>query len=380
MPQWPGSSRPLSFGRRDCATRAPVARALKIGDNRFNKIWRRAMRALIALALALIALPALAEEDIVLRGMGSFHIGGRIAEVSGKPVTEIQRVPGGPMSKLDRNGQFMVEQMYVQYFLPKNRKGKYPLLMWHGGGLTGVTYESTPDGREGWENIFIRRGWDTYVSDAVERGRSGFASPDVWENDSPIFLNYQDPYERFRIGQGAGSWNADPAKRKPMLGTQFPLEAYENYMKQTVPRWLSTDKAVIAGYLALVDKVCPCVLLGHSQGGYFAFQVAEQRPDKIKAIVAVEATSAGTSAPKLKDVPVLQIFGDYVDQHPRWAAYKKSDAKYAEALKAAGGSADWIDLPDIGIKGNSHMMMQDKNNDQVAEVISKWLASKGLSE
>src|SRR5437868_11140769 len=63
---------------------------------------------------ALPILSAPAEEDIVLRGMGSFHIGGRIAEVSGKPVTEIQRVPGGPMSKLDRNGQFMVEQMYVQ--------------------------------------------------------------------------------------------------------------------------------------------------------------------------------------------------------------------------------------------------------------------------
>jgi hypothetical protein len=64
----------------------------------------------------------------------------------------------------------------VQYFLPKNKKGKLPLLMWHGGGLTGVTYESTPDGREGWLNYFIRKGWDTYVSDAVERGRSGFAS------------------------------------------------------------------------------------------------------------------------------------------------------------------------------------------------------------
>ena len=154
----------------------------------------------------------------MLRGMGSFHVGGRIAEVSGKPVKEIQRVPGGPMSKLDPNGQFMVEQMYVQYFLPKDRKGKYPLLMWHGGGLTGVTYESTPDGREGWMNMFIRKGWDTYVSDAVERGRSGFASPDVW-SDAPIFLNYQDPYERFRIGAGEGSWNADPAKRKLLPGS-----------------------------------------------------------------------------------------------------------------------------------------------------------------
>ena len=91
----------------------------------------------------------------------------------------IVRQPGGPQTKLDPNGQYMVEQMYVQYFLPKNKKGKLPLLLWHGGGLTGVTYESTPDGREGWMNFFVRKGWDTYVSDAVERGRSGFAPPDV---------------------------------------------------------------------------------------------------------------------------------------------------------------------------------------------------------
>ncbi|HKS61558.1 MAG TPA: esterase, partial [Xanthobacteraceae bacterium] len=224
----------------------------------------------LAIAVGLFALPAQAQaqaqDDIVLRGMGSFHIGGRIAEVTGKPVKEIQRVAGGPVSKLDPNGQFMVEQMYTQYFLPKNRKGKYPLLMWHGGGLTGVTYESTPDGREGWLNMFIRKGWDTYVSDAVERGRSGFASGDVW-SDAPIFLNYQDPYERFRIGAGAGSWNADPAKRKLLPGNQFPVEAYDNYMRQSVPRWLSTDKVVVDAYMALVDKICPCVLLIHSQSG-----------------------------------------------------------------------------------------------------------------
>ena len=71
------------------------------------------MRIVIALALSLMGSAAMAEDDIVLRGMGSFHIGGRVAEVGGKPVKEIQRVPGGPMSKLDPNGQFMVEQMYV---------------------------------------------------------------------------------------------------------------------------------------------------------------------------------------------------------------------------------------------------------------------------
>src|SRR5262245_32229666 len=194
---------------------------------------RKGMRLVfVASVLSLAALtPLAAEDDIVLRGMGSFHVGGRIAEVSGKPVRMIVRQPGGPQTKLDPNGQYMVEQMYVQYFLPKNRKGKLPLLMWHGGGLTGVTYESTPDGREGWLNLFVRKGWDVYVSDAVERGRAGFASADVWQSD-PIFLTYADPFERFRIGDGEGSWNADPAKRKVLAGSQFPVEAYDNYMKQ----------------------------------------------------------------------------------------------------------------------------------------------------
>ena len=198
--------------------------------------------------------------------------------------------------------------MYVQYFLPKNRKGKLPLLMWHGGGLTGVTYESTPDGRDGWLNMFIRKGWDVYISDAVERGRSGFASPDVWPSE-PTFLPYADPFERFRIGEGEGSWNADPSKRKVLAGNQFPVEAYENYMKQTVPRWLTTDDAIIAAYVALVDKVCPCVLLLHSQGGAFGFScraAAGQGQGDRGGGVGDRRIVA--NAPKLKNTPVLMVF------------------------------------------------------------------------
>src|SRR4029079_17177365 len=136
-----------------------------------------------------------------------------------------------------------------------------------------------------------------------------FANPDVW-SDSPIFLTYQDPYERFRIGDGPGSWNADPAKRKLLPGSAFPAEAYESYMRQTVPRWLSTDKAIVAAYLALVDKVCPCVMLLHSQGGTFGFQVAEQRPDKIKGIVAGESALGGKieKAESTNDTPALTTF------------------------------------------------------------------------
>ena len=338
------------------------------------------MRILIAVLLGVLALPAVAE-DIVLRGMGSFHVGGRIAEVSGKEVRMIRRQPGGPLTKLDPNGQYMVEQMYVQYFLPKNRKGKYPLLLWHGGGLTGVTFESTPDGRDGWLNFFIRKGWDVYNTDSVERGRSGFASSDVWP-DSPIFLTLHDPFERWRIGAGEGSWDPDLAKRKVNPGSQYPVEAYESFMRQAVPRWLSTDKAIFDGYLALVDKVCPCVMLLHSGGATFGFQVAEQRPDKVKGLVAIEAATPGKidNAAKLKDIPVLQMFGDYVDQHPRWATFRKMDMEYGEAIKKAGGTAEWINLPDIGIRGNSHMLMHEKNSDQIAEVIHRWLVGKGLAD
>ena len=134
-----------------------------------------------------------------------------------------------------------------------------------------------------------------------------------------------------------------------------------------MPRWLCTDKAIVDGYLALIDKVCPCVMLLHSQGGTFGFLASPSSgPTRSRRIVAVESATAGkiANAPKLKDVPVLQIFGDYVDQHPRWAAFKKIDMEYGNAIKAAGGTVDWINLPDIGIKGNSHMMMQDKNNDR----------------
>ncbi len=339
------------------------------------------MRVAAIILFSLMLTPALGAEPIALRDMGSFHIGGRVVEISGRPVQEIVRVPGGPPSRLDPNGRFQVEQMYVQYFLPQNRKGKYPLLLWHGGGLTGASFETTPDGREGWLNMFIRKGWDVYISDAVERGRSGFASLDIWKGE-PVFLNATDPFERFRIGAGQGSYDPDPAKRRVLPGNQFPVEAYDQFMKQVVPRWLSTDDAIVAAYTELVDKICPCVILFHSQGGAFGFKVAQARPDKVKAIVAVESAGAGQvdRAGALKDTPVLMLFGDNINKDARWTAYHKTDLDYAAAVRAGGGSVDVIELPDQGIKGNSHMLIMDRNNAQIADLIQKWLVSKGLAD
>ena len=191
----------------------------------------------IVLALGLAASSALAQskEPIQLRDMGSFHVGGRIIEITGQPIKEVVFTPGGVPAKMDPNGKYQVEQMYVQYFLPQTSKGKLPLLLWHGGGLTGVTYETKPDGGEGWLTYFIRKGWDTYISDAVERGRAGWT--DTFKGDA-MSLPLGDPWERFRIGP-PGSWNDDKAKRTSYPGAQFPIAAYEQFMKQGVPRWLT---------------------------------------------------------------------------------------------------------------------------------------------
>src|SRR3954447_3981688 len=229
------------MGMMGFAVAQPILRGSRLrgDDQRGRERMRRILVAIAASAVSLTAASA-AEQEIVLRGMGSFHVGGRVVEIGGKPVREIVRQPGGPLTKLDPNGQYMVEQMYVQYFLPKERKGKLALLMWHGGGLTGVTYESTPDGREGWLNMFVRKGWDTYVSDAVERGRAGFAPPDVWPSE-PTFLTHQDADEPCRIGDGGGSRTAALHNRRIIRASQFAAEAYDSYMKKQVQRWLPTE-------------------------------------------------------------------------------------------------------------------------------------------
>jgi len=318
------------------------------------------------------------KEPIALRDMGSFHIGGRLIEISGQPVKEIVFTPGGVPAKVDPNGTYQVEQMYVQYFLVQNRKGKLPLLLWHGGGLTGVTYETKPDGQAGWLNFFLRKGWDVYISDAMERGRSGWTN--TFKGDA-VFLPLGDPWERFRIGP-AGSWNDDKAKRTTYPGTQFPIDAYEQFMKQSVPRWVTTDDQITAAYIELVDKVCPCVVLVHSQSGAFGFKVLEARPDKVKALVAVEPTLGGDKSKvgTVKNSPVLVMYGDNAKDHSRWSKIRAGGVAYFDILKGAGGGVDVVDLPDIGIKGNSHMMMMDKNSDQVADIIQKWLVSKELAD
>jgi hypothetical protein len=76
----------------------------------------------------------------------------------------------------------------------------------------------------------------------------------------------------------------------------------------------------------------------------------------------------------------MMMYGDNTKNHPRWSKIRQGGVDYAGVLKAARGSVDVVDLPDAGLQGNSHMIMMDRNSGQVADLIQKWLVSKGLSD
>jgi pimeloyl-ACP methyl ester carboxylesterase len=305
-----------------------------------------------------------------LRGMGAFHVGGREVELSGLPVRDLLMAEGGQPVRVDPNGRYIVEQMYAQYFLADPDAGRLPLLLWHGGGMTGATWETTPDGRPGWLHEFLRRGRDVYLCDAVERGRSGFAPvPHVWP-EAPVIQTPADIYTRFRIG----TKDTFTGGHQPYADTQFPVECFDALARQMVPRWTTTDAAVLTGYLALLERVGPAVIVCHSQAGVFALRAAHARPDLVRAVVALEPASVPAfdiSAGAFK-VPTLVVLGDHIESDARWSRM----AERIRAFEKAHDSVDILSLPDVGMRGNSHMLMMDRNSLDIASRVADWLASQ----
>ncbi|MBV8168584.1 MAG: esterase [Alphaproteobacteria bacterium] len=330
-----------------------------------------------SLALATIGIWAATAQAYDVAEVGSFHVGGREVVLSGLPQQEIVFSAGAPPVKIDPNGEFAVEQMYAQYVKLANPKARFPLLLVHGGGLTGVTYETKPDGKPGWQSFFLNAGHDVYVSDAVERGRASWARyPEIYKTE-PVFRPKREAWELFRIGP-AGSY----AKRETFAGTQFPIEAFDQFAKQGVPRWASNDAATIAAYELYFRKVCPCVVLAHSQGGNLVINAALKVPELIKGLILVEISGAPDPAKAdlsgFKTVPHLFLWGDHRQEFPFWVTVTGNIAKYRDGVANAGAAVEWIELPERGVKGNTHMMMMDRNSDQVAQLIQDWFGNHGL--
>jgi pimeloyl-ACP methyl ester carboxylesterase len=313
---------------------------------------------------------------IVLARWGSFHVGGREVRVAGEPPREVLFTPGSAPALLDPNGTYLVGAMYAQVMEPAPRRGALPLMLWHGGGLTGACWETTPDGREGWQHFFLRQGWEVVVGDAVERGRSGWTRIPEETGGVPVTLTVENPWQRFRIGPGT------PQEGRVFPGQQFPADAqsWRNFIRGCVPRFTTTDELTLAAYGALLGRIGPSVVVAHSQGGFFAWRAAQEWPEKVRALVLVEPASTGLAGKvaALADIPVLMIYGDYIEGDPRWPAIRARGLAFAEAVRAAGGQVEVVDLPAIGLTGNSHMIMMDRNSDAVAGLVQEWLAGQGL--
>ena len=326
-------------------------------------------------------MPRQGNELIVLKSVRGYHVGGERVTLRDLPSRDVQLVPGGPVFKSDPNGDHQVGQLYVQHFALESPRAKYPLLLWHGGGLTGVTWETTPDGRSGWHEFFMRAGHDTYVSDAVERGRASWARYPQINPGEPEHRTINQAWGTFRFGP-EGGYQTQAERRVFFSGQRFPKHAIDQFARQFVPRWTTSNAWIQAAYDELVRQTGPCVILAHSQGGVFAFNAALTAPDLVKAVITIEPGSAPDpsqqDASRVKQIPHLTLWGDYIADSPLWQRYRGNVEAYTEAVKSAGGHADTVDLVGLNIRGNTHMMMMDDNSDDIATIVNDWMGRNGF--
>ncbi len=317
------------------------------------------------------------DKAVQLRMIRSFSAGGTTHTLSDLPIQDRQIAMGAATRRVDPNGDHMAGQMYVQHFALSQPRSPLPVLLWHGGGMTGSHWESTPDGRPGWLWRFLQQGYDVYVSDAVERGRSSWAMfPEIY-SAPPLFRSKNEGWHMFRLGP-VGGYATEAGQRVAFPDSQFPLAAFDAFAKQWVPRWTGHEALTLAAYSELIERVGPCIVVAHSQGGGFAVAAAQKHPDLVKAVVAIEPAGMpvfnGHAA-----CPHLALWGDHIEGHPVWPGYRALADRHWDAARRQGHAFDGMDLPDMGIPGNSHFPMSDRNSDQIAELVFRWLEAQQLT-
>ncbi|MEX3972745.1 hydrolase [Paraburkholderia caribensis] len=295
---------------------------------------------------------------ITLQKTGSFFVGGRRVNVRGEAPYRVT-LSSTSTRDYDPNGTYWIEAAYVQYFLQASPRYAVPLVLMHGGGLTGAMWEDTPDGRPGWLQRLLEARVSVYVVDNVERGRAGFCALDgVWP-DRPLSRSDEESAKIYRFGYA---------------GHRFPLDAMQGLSAQTVPRWPGTRALQRQALIDVVRRIGPCALLGFSQGGGLVFDAAEAARDLVRACVALEPHGAPASFDAgLPGTPALVVFGDFIEEDQAWRAHAARASASIEAWNAAGGEGVRIDLPALGMRGNTHMMMMDENSDDVLRVVLDWL-------
>ncbi|MEQ8694843.1 MAG: hypothetical protein RIC85_05985 [Gammaproteobacteria bacterium] len=317
------------------------------------------------------------ESPLVLKSRGSFFIGGEKDKQ-----TAIELGSFGP------DDQITVNQMYVEYMVPDGAT-EVPVVMVHGATLSGKTYDTTPDGRMGWYEYFVRKSHPVYVVDQVGRARSGF-DQSTYNNVRAGRISPDQQPNMLRLGDRFGAWTnfrIGPEPGKPFPETQFPVQAADEMSKQSVPDLLGTSRAANPTWKALSDLAAQlngAVLLSHSQSGPFPLESALIDAKGVRGIVMVEPGTCNAAIHTddeiaiLAKIPIYILFGDYLSADtrlpgPSWEDRLNDCRAFKQRIDAANGDVRILAGAESGLRGSSHMMMMDKNNLQIADLILEWI-------
>lgn len=332
-----------------------------------------------------------------------------------------------------KEGQVLAGQSYVEYFIPQNRTHPWPIVFIEGCCPSGAPYMSTPDGRDGWGQYFLSKGYAIYIMDQVGRGRSpyiasvyGAAKPRTPKEIEAEFIAVEK-YNLFPQAKLHTQWPGTGTVGDPVFD-QFMAAMFPNQSGGTLRETINRDAIV-----ALLDKIGPAILAPHSQSGSPVWLAADARPQLVKALLMVEAGSSSfydiklvgapewfkdgelgkpfgvSRAPITYDPPVKGIEdfvlvrqekADSPDVARCWEQKEplkklvnfkniptlqmSAEASFGaptahcnhKFIKSAGVPVDFIKLQDIGIRGNGHFVMLEKNNLEIAAAIADWLAKR----
>jgi pimeloyl-ACP methyl ester carboxylesterase len=327
---------------------------------------------------------------LVIKGQGSLIAGGGL-------ITQ----PGtfDPYKPMMPDGQtYHGDHVYAFYQIPIEAR-PLPILMLHGAGQSAKSWETTADGREGFQNIFLRRGFSTYLIDQPRRGDAGRSLVETTIKPVP---DEQLWFNQFRIGLWPESFK----------GSQFPRgpAALEQFFRSMTPNTGPYDIEVVSnGVSALLEKTGPAIVFTHSQGGGPGWLTAIKSPN-VRGIVAFEPgssfvfpegevpapipsafdtlTGQAVSAEQFKaltQIPIVIFYGDNIPDQPvrlpaqdSWRARLEMARLWRDTVNRHGGDVRLVHLPQIGIKGNSHFPFSDMNNVEIADLVSQFLAEKNL--
>jgi pimeloyl-ACP methyl ester carboxylesterase len=292
------------------------------------------------------------------------------------------------------------EHMYVEYFVPAERKHEHPLVLVHGGGGQGIAYLGRGGGAPGWMHYALAAGYAVYMLDRPGYGRNPphpkFVGP--FEERTP----YEAVTDLFKFGAESGRWLGTGDVGDPGL---------DQFMAQQRPMRFDTAADAHAVWKRhteeLLDRIRPAIVLTHSAGGPFGWIAADARPGLVKTLVAVEPLGPSTVAipltfdppvsrldelaleplpatevdlgslaglprvvqadpPRrlvsLARVPIVMISSD----DPRWRVVNADSMAY---LRQGGCEVDDVRLADHGIHGNGHFMNLEENNGEVFALI-----------